>query len=124
MRKSLAGLEQQKNRLYDLLEQGVYTHEVFLERSRILSGRISDTEKQIESLRDHLSALNQAELARASVVPRIQNVLEIYHTLETPEEKNRLLKTALDHVIYSKTMGGRYQENNLKLYVFPKITAE
>lgn len=124
VRKSLAGLEQQKNRLYDLLEQGVYTHEVFLERSRILSGRISDTEKQIESLRDHLSALNQAELARASVVPRIQNVLEIYHTLETPEEKNRLLKTALDHVIYSKTMGGRYQENNLKLYVFPKITAE
>ena len=123
-RKSLSGLEQQKSRLYDLVEQGVYTHEVFLERSRVLAGRISDTEKQVDALREHLAALKQAELARTSIVPRIQHVLDVYYTLETPEEKNRLLKTALDHVIYVKTVGGRYQDSDLQLYVFPKIPAQ
>lgn len=123
-RKSLSGLEQQKSRLYDLVEQGVYTHEVFLERSRVLAGRISDAEKQVDALREHLAALKQAELARTSIVPRIQHVLDVYYTLETPEEKNRLLKTALDHVIYVKTVGGRYQDSDLQLYVFPKIPAQ
>lgn len=118
--RAFPGLEQQKSRLYDLVEQGVYTHEVFLERSRVLAGRISDTEKQVDALREHLAALKQAELARTSIVPRIQHVLDVYYTLETPEEKNRLLKTALDHVIYVKTVGGRYQDSDLAALCFPQ----
>lgn len=121
-KKGLDALNKQKGSLYDLLEQGVYTKDVFLERSRVLADRISVTEKQIESLRGHLSALRQAELTRKSLVPQIQNVLDVYYTLETPAEKNALLKTVLDHVIYSKSVGGRYKENDLALYVFPKIT--
>ena len=121
-KKGLDGLMQQKNRLFDLLEQGVYTNDVFLERSRVLAGRITEAEQQVASVREQLVALRKAEMTRNSLAPRIQNVLDIYDTLETPAEKNALLKTVLDHVIYSKTVGGRYRENNLQLYVYPKIT--
>ena len=121
-RKGLDGLKQQKSRLFDLLEQGIYTNDVFMERSRVLAGRIAEAEKQVEALREHLIAMRKAELTRKSIAPRIQNVLDVYDTLETPAEKNALLKTVLDHVVYSKTVGGRYQENNLQLFVYPKIT--
>lgn len=121
-RKGLDGLNQQKSRLFDLLEQGVYTNDVFMERSRVLAGRIAEAEKQVESLREHLISLRKAELSRKSIAPRIQNVLDVYDTLETPAEKNALLKTVLDHAVYSKTVGGRYRENDLRLYIYPKIT--
>ena len=121
VRKSLKDLEQQKGRLFDLLEQGVYTNDVFLERSRLLTNRISEAEHQESVLRDHLASLRKTELIQRGIAPSIQNVLDIYDTLETVAEKNALLKTVLDHVVYTKTVASRFGKTDLKLYVFPKI---
>lgn len=121
VRKSLKDLEQQKGRLFDLLEQGVYTNDVFLDRSRILTNRISEAEHQESVLRDHLASLRKTELIQRGIAPSIQNVLDIYDTLETVAEKNALLKTVLDHVVYTKTVASRFGKTDLKLYVFPKI---
>ncbi len=120
-RKQLNTLNKQKSSLYDLLEQGLYNKDVFLERSRILAARISEVERQIETLRKHLSSLRQAELTRKSVAPSIQNVLDVYATLGTPAEQNTLLKTVLDHVVYFKSQGGAWKESNMKLYLYPKV---
>lgn len=120
-RKGLQDLEQQKGRLFDLLEQGVYTNDVFLERSRVLANRMSEAERQEKILREHLSSLRKTELIQQSLVPKVQNVLDAYSTLGSPAEKNALLKTVLDHAVYAKTTGGRYKESDLKLYVYPKI---
>ncbi|WP_040659712.1 recombinase family protein [Oscillibacter ruminantium] len=119
--RDLAALQKQKGSLYDLLEQGTYTQEVFLERSRVLAGRTAEAEANIKALSAHLSAIREAENTRKSMVPRIKHVLELYPALDSPDEKNALLRTVLDHAIYSKTVGGRYQESDMRLYVFPKI---
>jgi len=121
-RSSLAALTKQKGNLYDLLEQGVYTQDVFLERSRILAARITDAEKLVKTLGEHLAAQRQAELTKKSLVPQIQNVLDVYDSLETAAQKNALLKSVLDHVIYSKTVGGQWKESDLQLFIFPKAT--
>lgn len=121
VRKDLDALEKQKGSLYDLLEQGVYTQEVFLERSRILTGRITEAEKQIKALSSRIGALREAEHTRKSLAPKIRHVLDVYNTLETPAEQNALLKMVLDHVIYSKSVGGRYRESDMRLYVYPKL---
>lgn len=118
----LATLQKQKSSLYDLLEQGVYTQTVFLERSRILAGKIGAAETQLTELHAHLSAIRRAELARKSTVPRIRHVLSVYDRLGTAAEKNALLKTVLDHAVYAKTVGGRYRESDLRLFVFPRLT--
>ena len=122
-RNQLDALNKQKGSLYDLLEQGLYSKDVFLERSRVLAARITETERQIETLRKHLGALRQAELTRKSVAPSIQNVLDVYATLGTPAEQNALLKTVLDHVVYFKSQGGSWRESDMRLYVYPKITS-
>lgn len=118
---SLAALAKQKGSLYDLLEQGIYTQDVFLERSHNLASRITDAEKLVGTLSEHLSAQRQAELARKSMVPRILHVLDVYESLGTPAQKNALLKSVLDHVIYTKTEGGKWHESNLQLYILPKV---
>ncbi len=121
LQRTLDTMNQQKSRLYDLLEQGVYTQDVFLERSRALAARITDAETQLGSLSNHLNALQQASAVQKDIVPKIQNVLDGYGMLETPAEKNALLKTVLDHAVYSKSVGGQWHESDLKLYIYPKL---
>lgn len=121
LERSLATLHQQKQTLYDFLEQGIYSQDVFLERSRILAERITDAEAQHRTLSHHLDALNQARTAQKMLIPQVQNVLDIYDTLTTPAEKNALLKTVLDHAVYAKSTGGKWQESDLCLYIYPKL---
>ena len=120
-RASLAALAKQKGSLYDLLEQGIYTQDVFLERSRNLATRITDAEKLIRTLSEHLSAQHQAELARKSMVPQIRHVLDVYEGLETAAQKNALLKSVLDHVVYFKTVGGQWRKSDMQLFIYPKV---
>ena len=121
VRKQLEALQKQRDGLYDLLEQGLYTGDTFLERSRILGARIAEAEERDETLRKHLDALRQAELAKKNAAPRIQNVLDVYAALETPAEQNALLKAVLDHGVYFKSQGGAWRESDMRLYVYPKI---
>lgn len=124
VQKQMDTLEQQKERLFDLLEQGIYTQEVFLTRSRTIATRISECNAQLETLSSHTEALQRMSDIRQSLIPQVQNVLDIYDTLETPAEKNALLKTVLEYAVYSKTTGGQWHESDLKLYLYPRLPKE
>lgn len=121
-RAQVASLEKQRGSLYDLLEQGVYSQEVFLERSRVVASRIQEAERTVKVLSAHLAAQASAENARKNVVPRVQNVLDMYGQLDSPAARNALLRTAVERVIYSKTTGGRYGKSNMHLHIYPKIS--
>ena len=120
--KNLEKLSAQKGKLYDLLEQGIYTQDVFLERSRLLASRITEAEAAVQRLHQHLASINEAEQTRSQLIPRVQNVLDVYNTLDNPTDQNALLKSVLDHVIYSKSVGGQWKESDMQLYIFPKIS--
>ena len=121
--KNLKALTEQKSRLYDLLEQGLYSQELFLERSHTLAQRISDAERTISTTQKQLAALRSAQDARLALIPNIQHVLDTFPQLDSPAEKNALLHTVLDHAVYQKSVGGRYAESDLKLYLYPKVTS-
>lgn len=120
---SLNKLNTQKGSLFDLLEQGVYTQEIFLDRSRLLAARISEAEKAVANLHQHLSSLNSAKQARRQLIPRIKSVIEVYDSLSAPADQNALLKSVLDHAVYSKTVGGQWRESNMQLFIYPKVTS-
>lgn len=120
-KKQLSSLQNQRGNLFDLLEQKIYTKEIFLERSNVLAERIANIEKEIQSLQDHLLALDDAAQARETIIPRIQNVLDVYDTLEIPKEKNQLLKSVIDRVIYHKSTGGRWGQSDMQLFLYPKL---
>lgn len=125
-RKQLAAqreaLDEQLRRSYDLLEQGVYTVGEFRQRRADLTARIAAVDEALGGLD---SAPKPAP--RAALIPRVITVLETYRTCETPEQKNALLRTVVDHVVYHKTQRG-YRNNNpgdfLTIEVYPVIPTE
>ena len=111
----------QKGRLYDLLEQGVYTIDVFTQRQFELATRISAAEQAIQEAQQQLDAERQLDELRLSIIPRVERLLDVYQQLETPQEKNEMLKTCLERVEYRKTIGGRYTKSDMALKLYPKI---
>ena len=115
-------LVSQKGRLYDLLEQGVYTIDVFTQRQFELATRISNAEHAIQEAEQQLETERQIANLRLSIIPRVEHLLDVYHELETPLEKNEMLKTCLERVEYRKTVGGRYEKSDMELRLYPKIS--
>ena len=47
-------VQKQKNNLHDLLERGVYTVDIFLERSKAVSNRINEITSTMENLKKEI----------------------------------------------------------------------
>ena len=102
VRAELNKLDSQRERIYSLLEQGVYSAGEFRERMEALEKRRAQLS---ENLRQAEQAVSEAEGNRqlyAQIIPRVERVMDIY-AQSTPEEKNHLLKTIISRAEYIKT---------------------
>lgn len=108
--------------LHDFLEQGVYTTEMFLERSVKLVEKQETIKNRIIKLKKEL-AEKEKEGDIATAIPKIEKVIELYNTLDDPADKNILLKSAIKKVIYTKKEGGKYsgKERSFELEIFPVL---
>ncbi len=102
-RTELKNLEAQKKRAYELVEQGIYTTEVFLERSADLAARISAAQQRISALEADSSKADASRHAHLVLVPKVRHVLDAYPLAQNAQEKNDLLKSVLQRVEYLKT---------------------
>lgn len=117
--QQLRTLEGQSGRLYDLLEQGVYSFAVYRERRADLDARIAEVKAAMEKLEPVAPADPVA-----AIIPQVKTVLGAYDITATPAEKNALLRTVIDHVDYHKLQ--RCYRNNaltdhLSLTLFPRV---
>lgn len=116
--KELEQVQAQQRKLYDFLERGIYTEQVFLSRSATLEARRVDVQAQIDQLTQQLDTIDRAERSRRELVPKIQHVLDTYHDCQSVQEKHALLKTILRRIEYAKTTGGRYQPSDMQITLF------
>lgn len=121
--KQLDQLQQQETRAFELVEQAVYTVEQFTQRKRELTNRKQSLLHKQEKLRLELQSREQETSSKLPMLPKLRHVLDSYPLAQDAAEKNTLLKSVLTRVIYLKTTGGRYQESNLQLMVFPRFRA-
>ena len=121
--EELTTLEKQMNNIYDLLEQGIYSTETFLERSKIINERIKEARQAKEKLIQELHREEMREESKKNIIPKIENVLELYKTTEDPAIKNKLLKEVLDKAVYTKTVNGRWHNrpDEFELVLYPKL---
>nr|DAE45272.1 MAG TPA: integrase [Caudoviricetes sp.] len=119
----LESLNVQKAKQYDLLEQGIYTTEVFLERSKTISASIQSCSDSIEKLKQEIKHDENLIEQQSDFIPRCEELLNNYWSLDT-ESKNKMLKSLIEKVIYSKDSKSAYghgDEVNFELDIFPKI---
>ena len=114
------GIQGQRGRLCELLEQGVYTKELFWERSSALAGRLAETEQAILNT-ETLLRQQDTLCGQKTGTPLLRSPLDGYDKLPTPAQKNALLKEILDHAVYAKSTGGRYEASDLRLFLFPRV---
>ena len=110
--KQIATAKSQDDRLHDLLEQGIYDTDTFLQRHAALNQRIALLEQAKSDLHP------KGCLDTPKMVERIQGVLDAYHSLPS-QERNILLKTVLEKVIYRKEFGAKPAEFHLTLFLLP-----
>ena len=125
LNKDIDVYSKQLDSLHDLLEQGIYTTDKFLERSKLLGDRIKEAQEDIENLENQIEQINAREKSKQVIIPRVQKVLDVYRDREDPADKNDLLKEVLEKAIYLKeNRNGRWDEkamDDFELVLYPKV---
>ena len=119
MERELLELNTQKSRLHDFLERGIYDFDTFLERSKLLTERIAEAEREIDTIRKHIEADRSSDKAQNEIIPTIKKVIELYPKIDNATDKNELLKEIVDYVEYKKEKHQR--DNNFAIELHLKI---
>lgn len=106
-------------RCYDLLEDGTYSKETFTKRvNKIKNDIMILNQKKEENL--NINLIQKYE-ERKKMIPLLKEVISNYEKCDTIKQKNDLLSSIIDYVIYEKTRGGRGYEDKFNLKINLKI---
>lgn len=112
-------LRKQQDRLHDLLERGIYDEDTFISRSQKITSRLDELQHALNQSEIDLELETERKKAKLDIIPKIENILDVYSSLETAKEKNLLLKTIIDRCIYTKE---KHQKNDeFSIVIHPKI---
>ena len=116
VQKELGTIASQKERTFDLVEQGVYTPEIFTARMEALAQREKDLSKQTEELKHKLETLIAESKREQELIPKIKRVIDLYPKLDKAEDKNKLLRTVVSNITYSRPIHGTVDDIRIKIY--------
>ena len=119
-------LQLQKDRIYNFLEQGIYSIDEFRERSTRNTDEMEKIQTTVEVLKTEIKKLNSYQKKKKEFIPRCEHLLEHYEEL-TVEQKNDCLKELLDKVEYDKNGRNKHGEGdkpNFKLHLYPKFFSD
>lgn len=101
--KRLSDLDARMSRAFELVETGVYTPALYLERKNALEAERTSLLRQQDEMQAELERLEHAAANRCAFAPRLQHVLDAYTQAANAREQNRLLKTVIEKIVYTKT---------------------
>ena len=117
-------LKRQLLRTYDLLEQGIYTTDIFTARNKSLSHQILEAQNSLNDLRQQYEMEALREQSRREFLPAVQHIVEVYDQLEDAGAKNKLLKNVIERISYLKeerNKKGDLNNINFELTLYPKV---
>nr|DAH86476.1 MAG TPA: integrase [Caudoviricetes sp.] len=121
--EQLRKLNSQKVKQYELLEQGIYTSEVFLERSEATSKQIKECMNVISGLKEELEHDQQLLEQKNTYIPKCENLLSHYWEWDV-KTRNDVLKDLIEKIEYNKDTKNTYGHGdviNFTLDIYPKL---
>ena len=109
----LKKLDKQQLRLYDLLEQEVYTKELFLERNNAISDRRKKINATIAQEREKFKLVDTSSIEER--LPLLRELLTNYNSLSAAE-KNSILKNFVKKIEYKREKSAPEGDIFLKIY--------
>ena len=107
----LTRLKGQQSKIYDFFEQGIYSTDIFLERSAEISEKIKRGEAQLKEISENktVSGSDDTEL-----IFRIEKAIRDFDKANT-NEKNKMLRSVIKKIEYSKTERQCYRKSDSDL---------
>lgn len=102
LKKQLAETAAQQENIYDLFERKMYTEEMFLDRSRKITEKMSEIKSAIQKEETEMKKEEKKVRANKDTIPALQKVMRGYRKTGDPAKKNALLKSVLKSVVYLK----------------------
>ncbi len=99
-------LLEQRGKLHDLLERGIYSPDVFAERAADLTARIKAVTDAIADVQAQQAEAEPAHHDDAQLAIQVRHVLDVYDAATSAQEKNDLLRTVVSKVDYQKDVRG------------------
>lgn len=97
--KELNALETQQNKLYDLLEQGVYTSAVFVMRNEALA----EKRKKIEDALAKAKELSRSVIDYQEMIVSLSEAVDVIQAHDiSPKRKNIFLRSVIKEIEYSR----------------------
>ena len=116
--------KKQLEKVCEAFEKGIYTEEIYKDRYQKYQETMINLENTITEYQGQLTKeyeiLNEKDL----MVPKLEKVIDIYYKLETPEERNDLLKTVVEKVTYLKEKPALKKTDDptdFKIRIYPKL---
>ena len=98
-------LKVQLDRAYTLVEQGVYSLEVFGERRDKLTRDLNELQEQQNTAEQSIAQYEADESSQQEIIPQTETLLASYDDM-TVQERNELLKTILYKIEYYRGEDG------------------
>lgn len=115
LEEEASGINRQLENAYNLVEQGVYTLDLFCQRRDKLTASLDlITEKQ-EAILGTLKKLNAGASVQSDLIPQTERLLSSYDDM-TNQERNDILKTILYRIEYTKEADGK-----IVIDLFPRL---
>lgn len=118
--KNIIKKKEMIERCCEMLEEGIYTKERYVERVSILEDDLSSLETQLYELNNKEF---DEETKIRTAIPILENVLNVYPKLN-PADKNKLLRTIIEKIEYLKTERKPQKaliDDKFKLKIYLKI---
>lgn len=119
LRRQIDQTEAQLARAMELVETGVYSATEFIARKTALEARMSALAEELDKV-----TRKTPEEARAAILPALCRVVDAYPSAQSAAQKNALLRSVVDHVIYHKTRSAKKNEDPaqfITLDVYPVV---
>lgn len=99
LQKELNELETQQERLYEFLEKGIYTSEVFVQRNAVLAKR----RQEISSALSEAQSQETNELSIQDKIIALKDAITIMEdSSSSAESKNKILKSVIRDIVYHR----------------------
>lgn len=123
LEQDITELEKQRSNIHDLLERGIYDTDTFLSRMRDIGERMKNAQDDYKSIESDLQLEIVREKSRSEIIPKVEQLLEVYHDLPSAKAKNDLLKEVLEKVTYIKDKKGRWHNSpdDFDITLYPKL---
>ncbi|MFR7544843.1 MAG: recombinase family protein [Clostridia bacterium] len=112
------------DKICEAYERDIYDEQTFKSRYAEIKEKIIQIEHQIMECEKEMNREQQLISEKETIIPKIENVLDVYYKLESAEEKNYLLKTIIEKVTYlkvKKTLKKTDDPTDFEIHIFPKI---